>query len=308
MKLDFGKVLSQSWGITWRHKTIWILILSPIMLSFLFLPFIIGPLFFLDEQTSGANKTVILTVMLSVMIVFGVINILVNAVFLSSATLGVVRADRGEGSLSFIDLLRDGAAYFGRILGVMLIISLTIGLLFTLFFLCVIVSSLVTMGLAAICLQPFMVLLTPVMFLMVAVMEGAETAVIAQGLGAMDAVKQSFRVVRAHVWEVVIMTLIIYFGTSILSSLVMMPLFAPIFAVPFLMETDAGISQQAKVVIVIVFLSIFFPVMIAIQSLMGAFLKVSLDLTYLRLAQPKEHTPEKGYLSTDLDGADVVKS
>jgi hypothetical protein len=180
MNFDYGEVLSLAARLTWRHKVLWALILLPMLLSFLFIPLFLAPLFYLGEDISRTAETVFLVVTLSLFIVFILFSILVNSVATSAATLGVIRADRGQESLSLFSLLQDGAPHFGRVLGVILIFGLSIGLLFSLFFVFVFFATMVTMGMAAICLQPIMILLTPLMFLMISVMEGAQTAVIAK--------------------------------------------------------------------------------------------------------------------------------
>jgi len=284
LNFNFGEVLSRAVRLTWRHKILWVLILLPVLPSFLFIPFFIAPLFLLGENSSQTAETVSLIVLLSLILVFILFSILFNTICMTSATLGVIRADRGRGSLSFLSLLQDGAPYFSRVLGVILIVGLSVGLLFSLFFAFVMVATLVTMGMAAICLQPIMILLTPLMFLIVGVMEGAQTAVISKDLGAWEAVKDAFLVVRAHVWKYVILTLIIYFGSTILSSFIMVPLMVPLFAIPFLMDPNAGLEADMMVGVMVVFSLIFFQVMLAIQGLVGTFMKVTLDIIYLGLA------------------------
>jgi hypothetical protein len=289
VNFDYGNMLGRAWQITWKHKAIWALLVLPMSLSFLFIPFFIAPLFFLDEGISSRTETVFLIAMFVFLIIFMASSLVINTISMSSATLGVIRAERGEGSLSFIDLLRDGTEHFGRILGATLIISLTIGLGFFVFFMCVLVLSVVTMGLASICLQPVMILLTPLMFLMIGVMEAAQTAVIAESLNPMDAVKRALQVVRENIWKYVLITLIVYFGSSILSSFLMLPIMIPIFAVPFFLESGQNMSQGTMISIAAAFSCIFFPLMLAFQSIVGTFMKTSLDITYLRLTHPTEN-------------------
>ncbi|MBM3124826.1 MAG: hypothetical protein FJZ87_07080 [Chloroflexi bacterium] len=298
MNFDVGEVLSRAVRLTWRHKILWILILLPILPSFFFIPLFIAPLFLLGENSSPTAETVSLIVLLSLILVFILFSILFNTICMTSATLGVIRADREQGSLSFLSLLQGGAPYFARVLGTILIVGLGMGLVSFLFFLFVFAATLVTMGMAAICLQPVMILLTPLMFLIVGVMEGAQTAVISKDLGAWEAVKDALLVVRSHVWKYIILTLIIYFGSMILSSFITLPMMIPVFAIPFLMDPSAGLAAEMMVGVMVVFSLIFFPVMLAIQGLVGTFMKVTLDITYLRLAfQPASDStalPEAG--------------
>ena len=293
MNFDLSDILTRSGQITWRHKSIWGLLMLPMVVSFLAL--MLFGIFFLvimnitdgdipDFIFVGFGLFFLLTLVIST-----IVNYAVRAASSSAATLGIIRADRGEGSTKFIDLVRDGLPYFWRILGVMLVISLTIGLAFTIFFILAFVLIIVTIGMASICLQPIMLLLTPLMFLMVGVMDAAQIAVIVEGMNVMDAVKHAFQVVRAHVWKYVIITLIVYLGGSILTSFIIVPLMLPIFLVPFLIAMGQEMSMQSVALIsVLLFFCIFFPVMMLVSSVIGVFMKTSLDLTYLRLTTPAE--------------------
>jgi hypothetical protein len=133
-----------------------------------------------------------------------------------------------------------------------------------------------------------MLLLMPFIFLVVGALEAAQVAVIAEDMKVMDAVKRALQVVRAHVWKYVIITLIVYFGSSILSSFIIMPLMLPVFIVPFLIGLGQEMSMQSVVLISVLFFCIFFPVMMLVSSVLGVFMKASLDLTYLRLTTPVE--------------------
>jgi len=287
MNFDYGEMLGRSWQITWKHKVLWFLTLIPLLLSSLFLPFYFGPLLLLDESVSDPEGTAFLILMLVFIVIFGLVGVLINGVFMAAATLGVIRADRGEGSLSFSGLLQDSARYIGRILGILLIIGLSMGLLFFIFFVITILLSVVTMGLAAFCLQPFMILLAPLMFLMIAVMEGAQTAAIAEDTGAWEAIMRAWKVVRDHVWKYIIITLIIYFGSSILSSFLLTPLMIPVFAL-VLLTGEGGSNSGIIGPVFLLFFCLFFPIMLIIQGFVGTFMKLALDITYLRLAQSRE--------------------
>ena len=219
-----------------------------------------------------------------------VASFLLRGVSMSAATLGVFRAERGEGELSFASLLRDGMQYFGRIFAALLIIDVTIGLVFALFFLMVAALTLVTMGMASICLQPIIILITPVSFLVFGVLESAQAAIVVDDMSALDAVKRGINIVRENIWKYVIMTVIIYVGSSVIMSFFMMPLMVPFFALSFFTSTQ-HFDSRMMMVVMLGFMCLFFPLMIAFQSLMMAFMKSALFLSYQRLAKPAESAP-----------------
>jgi hypothetical protein len=292
MSFDIGNVLTSAGRIAWKHKSIWGLLIIPMLVALL--PFMLFSIFFLVVMTvtkgdmPDALLVVVAIVLLLTSVFSTVVNYAVRSASISAATLGVIRAERGEGSTKFMDLLKDGVPYFWRVLGVMLVVNLTLGLVFTIFNLLAFLLIVVTIGMASICLQPIMILLTPLMFLMVGVLESAQIAVIADEMNVMDAIKHAFQVVRAHVWKYVIITLIVYFGSSILSSFIVMPLMMPVFIIPFLIGLGQEMSIQSMVLISVLFFCIFFPVMMLVSSVLGVFMKTSLDITYLRLSSPAE--------------------
>ena len=293
MKFDYGNILTRSGQIIWKHKSLWALLTLPMVAAFL--PFML--LLFLFLAALGVTKGHISE---NTFMVFGIaffllfiistlVNFLASSLVNAAVTLGIVRAERGEGSTKFMDLLKDGAVYFWRVLGLMLATNLTIGLAFTIFNLLMLVLILVTIGMASICVQPIMLLLMPFSFLLVGALEAAEIAIIFEGKSVIDAIKRALQVVRANLWKYMAISAIVYFGSSILSSMIMTPLFAPIFILPFLLEAGRGISLTGVVLPIGLFSCIFFPVMILVSGTLGVFMKTSLNLTYLRLADPVEN-------------------
>jgi hypothetical protein len=252
------------------------------------IPFVFVFAFLMDENLSETAGTAVMVIFISLGILLSIGSTLLYVVSSSAVSLGVVRLERGEGSMTFMDLLKDSFVYFWRELGVMLLIQLSIGLIFTLFFGCVFLSIAATMGMASICWQPILILITPLMFLFLGFMEAAQTSVIAEDLGPVDAIKRAFAVVREHVWKYVIISLIIYFANMVLSSTVMFPAMIPLFLFPFLMETNGEMNSLFPMVMAL-FVCIFFPLMTIFSVLTQTLLKTSLGLTYLRLAQPAEN-------------------
>jgi len=293
MSFDYGNILTRAGQIIWKHKSLWGLLTLPMLVAFL--PFMLLLILFLAALaiTEGdISESMLLSFAIAFFLIFVIstlVNFLIGSLVNSAATLGIVRAERGEGSTKFMDLLRDGATYFWRILGLMLVVNLTLGLVFTIFNLLAFVLILVTMGMAAICLQPLMILLMPLMFLMVGVLEAAEIAIIVERKGVMDAIKRALQVVRANFWKYLIISLIVYFGGSILSSIIVTPLMMPIFILPILLEFGQDVSALGVGLIFGLFACIFFPVMMLVSGTLGIFMKTSLNLTYLRLANPVEN-------------------
>ena len=135
MNFDYGNILTRTFQITWKHKVFWGILALPMLVSFAIFPVMFLFLFFFDEsQVSEINALITLGFFVLTFII--VIAFTALQVFaLSAVTLGIVRVERGEGSLKFIDLLQDSREYFWRQLGVFLIVQLSVGLIFSAFLL-----------------------------------------------------------------------------------------------------------------------------------------------------------------------------
>ena len=265
------------------------------LVSFLVFPLFAFPAYFLQgadgqRDVFQSDDAIVSIVIFGAIVILFIVGFLANAVSMSAATLGVWRAERGEGGLSFSSLLRDSLRYFGRILAVLLIINLSIGLVFTLFFLVVFVLTLVTIGMASIFLQPLVLLVAPLSLLVLGVLESAQAAVIVDDMRALDAVKRGLHLVWENIWKYVLITLIIYFGTSFIMSILMTPLMAPFFVIPFF-ASSGKFDAQTMILIMTGFMCLFFPLMTLFQSIIMTFMKSALFLTYRRLANPAKDIP-----------------
>ena len=295
MNFDFGNVLTRAWQITWKHKTLWVLSALPMIVSFLIFPLSMLPVLFLPDAGGQSemfpSAEIILPILFFAVLGFVLlISLVLSGVSMSAVTLGVLRVERGEGKLSFTSLLDDSKQYIGRMLAVFLMINLTLGFAFTLFFLVIFALTMVTMGMAAICVQPLMVLVTPLSFLMLGVLESAQAAVVVEDMSAFDAVKRGLNIVRENIWKYIIITFIVYLGSSLVMSIFMMPMMMPFFAMPFFLPSESPDPGMLGT-IMLGFMCLFFLLMAALQSVMMTFMKSALCLSYLRLAAPKVDAP-----------------
>jgi len=284
MNFDYGNILTRALKLTWKHKSFWLLLMIPVFISFMILAAIILPVIFL---TDNEESITLIMVLWAGIVIFGFFaSFIIGAVSMNAVTLGILRAERGEGSTALMDVVRDSFQYFKNAFGAVLIVQLSVGAVFTVFFLCMTALTLVTMGIASICLQPIMLLLTPLSFLVGAVLYGALVAVIDEGLGALDAVKRAVQVVRDHVWKFVVISLIAYFGSMIVSSIFTFPLMIPAMFGPALIESGVDITGNTFALIFIPFLCIFGVLMAFVSGVTGTFIAASMEISYLQLSRP----------------------
>ncbi len=289
MNFDYVETIKQAAQITWRRKFLWGVMLLPMLPIFIMFPLFFAAALFLEENSSEAGGIY----MVIAALIFGLLLIasfFFTAYAQSATTLGIIRSDRGDEKIQFAELLQDAVPFYGRSLGLLLVLQLTVGLIFSIIFLFIALMIFVTMGIGAICAQPILMLLTPFSLLFVSFMEAAQTSLLAENLGVVDALKRAWQVMREHVWKYVIITLIVYFGASILSSFVFVPLMIPMFLAGAFVETASQSASQMGFAIFAAMMCFFFPVMLLFSSITQVFMKACLDLTYLRLAVPQRKT------------------
>lgn len=290
MNFEIGEVLSRAVLITWRHKSFWGFITLPLLISFVAIPLYFLPPVFLEDNTFGSpslfDNPVFVVLFIVIHLILAFASLLLMTIGYSSLTLGVVRAEQGEGGLTFKGLLQDGMKYFPRMLGVLLLIQLGFSLVFLIIFGCLALFGVMTAGIGFICAQPLIILLYPVMMVLYAFMEQSQAAVVADELGVMQAIARGWELLKANLWRLVLISLVIYIGITIVSSLVVMPFMIPFFFLPFLMSSsffDSG--PQALWLVIGGSMLILLPVMALVQGITITFMKSTYILVYLRLTR-----------------------
>jgi hypothetical protein len=295
LNFDFGQVFIRAWEITWKYKVLWAINALPIAMTFLLLPIWLVIVFMQDLDPNrilgfAENPAfVIIGSVIYVLIIVG--SVILQIISRASVTLGVFRAETEKQPITFLDLLRDGFRYFWRTLGVFALISVGVLVLFFAFFACMALFSAVTMGFGVICMQPLFLLMIPFSMLIMVLMEQAESAVVADESGVMDAIKRAYELIRSNIWRYILITLVIYFGMNILMSIILFPLMIPLFFI-MLRSMENGMDFNNMLKMQAVFGIILVPVMALVQGIILTYLKSAMMVMYLRLTrQPNEPQP-----------------
>jgi hypothetical protein len=296
VSFDIGEVLSRALHITWRHKVLWLFSALPVVVSFLILPVMIVPMIFFGTDSSGApvifENPIFIAFFVLGNILISVLTFVLYIAGASSLTLGIIRVDTGDGVLPFRELLKDGMKYFTRILGVGLLIGVSVSLAFTVIFFGLALFGAVTAGIGFICAQPLILLMYPVMMVLYALIEQSNAAVVADDLGVMDAISKAWSLLKAHFWRILLISLIVYLGVSILSSIVIIPFMMPMFFFPFLLEpSQVEESMRTFGLVMAGFGVILLPVMALVQGIAITFMKSTYALVYLRLTRNQGSAP-----------------
>lgn len=291
MNFDFGEVLGRAWQITWKHKMLWGISFLPFLTSLLILPVWLVIVFQRDFEPDRISNWMQNPLIVGSLLVFYllviVVSIFLQVVSRSSATLGIYRVETSAEPVAFMDLLKSGLPYFWRILGVSLLVGVATAAVFFGFFALLALLSVVTLGLAMLCLQPFILLMIPLSWLVMAFMEQSESAVIADGMNVTDALKRAYELIKAHIWKYVLITLILYVGVGALTSLIVFPAMIPMF---FFMtrnletglDFNSMLRMQAALGVVLI------PLMAVVQGVSLTYMKSAMMLVYLRLTRPAQ--------------------
>lgn len=295
MNFDIGEVLSRAVQITWKNKSFWLFSALPIAVNFLIFPVMILPMIFFGTDSRGQpilfeNPILIFFFFMLFAVVISVLTFVLYTAGSSSLTLGIVTVANGDEALPFRELLKQGMKYFPRILGIGLLVSVTVSVVFTVIFFGMTVFGAITAGIGFICIQPFFILLYPLMMMVYALIEQSYAAVVADDLGVTDAISKAWSLTKSNFWRILLVSLIIYFGVSVVSSIVVLPLMVPFFFFPFLFTEPSQIETSMRTFgwIMLAFGAILLPVLALVQGITITFMKSAYVVVYLRLTRPSK--------------------
>lgn len=289
MTIDLGAILTRAWQITWKHKVLWVISMLPLLITFLFLPIWLAVAFSdnfdPDRIEAWVENPIVIIVGIILYVLFIGGSVILQVLSRSAVTLGIYRVETEGQAVSFMGLLRDGSQYFWRILGTILLIGLGLAAFFLIFFGCAAVLSAVTMGLAMLCIQPLFLLMAPLIWMVMALMEQAEAAVIADGMNVTDAIQRGYQLIRSNVGSYILLTLVLYLGLGILTSFIFVPFMIPMFLF-MIRSMESGAPDFNNIMrMQAIFGVVLFPLISVVQSFVLTYMKAALTVTYLRLTR-----------------------
>lgn len=294
MNLDIGEVLSRAWQITWKYKVLWMIgilmglftsIMFPLMFSPLLLPVLM--------QNSRTNLVPILAVMIGLVILlllFILVLYPVSVLSQTSLTLGVLNANEEKTeNLSVMDLIKRSFPFFWRVLGLVILYAVGTGLIILIFQAVLVLLTIVTFGLAALCMIPFTLLMYPLLFGSIVWMEQAMNGIVVDNMKIEEAVRQGWSLLRNNLASFTLMALVIYFGIGLVTGALMMPMMIPFFILPF-----SFIEHHTNWPILVISISwtlVFIPLFALLSGFSMVFIKSTWVLTYLRFTRNPKLQP-----------------
>ena len=298
MSFDFGEVLTRAWQITWKHKILWAFGLLSMLIGFLFLPLGFAPVLSIllaEDIPFWIEEPAYIFVFFGIFVLMMVASFFIGALTQAAISVGVLRAEREEESLSFSEILKASLPYFWRFLGIMALLMGGVFLVMFGFFVIQSLVSLLTLGLGAMCLVPLQFLLYPLMIVAYAWQEQALAAIVVDDLGVLEAAKRSWQVLRKNMLPVVLMTLILYLGVGMVSGFVSLPIMIPFFVIPFAFIEEIE-NIRTIIIAASLCLVVYMPILAVLQSGVLTYMKSGWMLTYLQLTQ-KSEIPETPVLA-----------
>jgi hypothetical protein len=298
MNFDFGNVLTRAWKIIWKHKVLWIFgILAGCARggggggnsgyqydqnnSNPFQNNQIVQQFEQFGQWLGDNLWIIIAVIVVLFLIFLFFYFL-GIVGKIGLIKGTYKVEKGAESLNFGELFSESLPYFWRIFGLGFLIGLATLILFIPF----ILFGLFTMGVGLLCMIPLICILIPASWVLMVIIEQADTAIIIEDLGMFDGFKRGWEIVKANIGPNIIMALILIFGGGIISLIISLPI---LFAlIPLIPMVFSGSFQTTPLLISGLCFVAYLPVIIALNGLITAYTQSAWTLTYMRLTAPKE--------------------
>ncbi len=287
--MDFGEVLSKAWQIIWKHKVLWIF----------------GILASCGGGSSGASNSgwrnsaeqngwnyqpminnipewqiaLIVGIILIVILVLVVLAVFLSTVGRIGMIRGTVQADRGADRLSFGELFSGSLTYFWRVFG----LNLIVGLAFALAVIIVVVPLAISI-IGWICLIPLICLLIPIGWFVSLLTEQANIAIVSENLSITDGIKRGYEVFRANIGPLIVMSLILGLGVSLVGGLIIgLPI--ALIVGPAVIGVISGneTALGGGLLVTGLCLVAYLPVLIVANGILQSYIRSAWALTYLRL-------------------------
>ncbi len=289
--MDFGEVLGTSWKIVWKHKVLWlfgaIVVLTgfpSLVFKFLLNPISVSSVF--PDLAEAVGQSWWRPLILVLQILTSAVTFPIGVWAMTATSLGVLRAERGAERLSFGGISKDSLPFFWRALGVMgmylAVAILGAGVLIVV----ITLLSVITLGVAFLCMLPLMLVLIPVVYLMQAYLDMTIASFVADNLRVFAGIERTWTLFKRHFGPILLTILIVYLGIGILAVLVSLPFTLSSSFLPTLVLASRSLDTPAALVIGIGAL-VYFPIFVILSSLLTTFIRAAWVITYLRLSVAK---------------------
>jgi hypothetical protein len=304
MNFNFGEVLTRAAQITWKHKNLWLAGIIVGLVSFIptLVSFIFNPSASSFTDPSEVNRALPFILLANgLVILLSIASIPVFVVGMSVPSLGTLQVEEGSEKLNFGELIKGVLPYFWRILGIFLLVWVGVILVVMAFLACIVIFSIFTLGIGALCAVPLIILFIPLAILVYAMMEQGVSAVLVDNLRFSDALQRAWELVRKNLGVIALMSIIIYLGSIVVSMIISLPMMIPMFE--FILNMGAEPDMQSFERLsrnMILWTLAFSPIYAVFQGIILTFMQSAWTLTYLRLTRSPKLQPLPGTVEATL--------
>lgn len=302
---NFGEVLTRAWQIIWKHKVLWIFGIlascargggggssggggnSGYQTGSGDSPFSGDKIERVMNQVGTFlenNWWIIIAVIVGIFLLSFVFYFL-GMMGRIALIKGVAHADKDAESLSFGELWAESMPFFWRVFG----LNFLIGLAFLVLFIPLVLFGIVTAGIGFLCLIPLLCIMVPLSWVVMAIIEQAQNAIVLEDLNMLDGFKRGWEIVKANAVPIIIMMLILGIGSGIIGVIIALPII--IAVVPAVIGMAVSQQTLTPFYIAAACCVAYFPVLLFFNGVLTAYIQASWTLTYLRLVKPKEEAP-----------------
>jgi hypothetical protein len=293
MNFDFGAVLSRAGQITWKYKNLWLAGIVISLVGFLSAPInlMFNPATFADSSEVSRQLPSILLAN-GLVILLTILSMPLSVIGMSVPSLGTIQLEKGSDKLNFRELIKGVLPYFWRILGVFLLLGAGMVLVVMVFMGCIVLLSIFTMGIGALCAVPFVILFIPLAIFVTAIMEQSMSAILVDNMSLSNALQRGWELIRKNLGVMALMSVIIYVGSMIVSMFVSIPMMVPMFGFLFNLGSEPDLqSVQQLSRNMILWMLAFSPLYALLQGVLLTFMQSTWTLTYLRLTRGTQGQP-----------------
>lgn len=291
--MDFGEVLARAWQIIWRHKVLWIFGIlagcaSTNTGSANFratyqqdLPPRIQQFF---DQLTEAQVAILIGVTVVIILLLVILAIFLGTIGRVGLVRGTVQADEGTPRLIFGELFSGSLPFFWRVFGLNLLVGVAAFLAALILIVPFTILTVVTLGIALLCLIPLACILIPIGWLIGVIVELASISIVVEDVGILEGVRRGWDTVRTNLGAIIVMALILSLGVGVLGGLLIGWPLALIIA-PLIAGTAIGTERAfgGAILISLLCFAAYLPVLIVLGGILRGYIGVAWTLTYRRL-------------------------
>lgn len=286
--MDYGWVLKRAWEITWKFKALWVLgILASCSSggggggssgggsgSGYQFSGETDPRFLEAERwfRSIPEETwITIAIVAGIVILFLALIALVLGILGQAGLIAGFNQAETNGTVTLGEAWRIGKANFWRLLGVRAIFWLAGILVGILIAAAAITTALGTMGIGLICLIPLLCVLVPVGALVGVYVMLTQVALVTEALEVKEAFRRSWEVFRANLGPIILVALIVLFGSAVIQLVLALPLIAAV--VPAVAGLAFGTDQSSTTGLVTagVCLAVYLPLLIVANGILQTY-------------------------------------